>query len=405
MVKLKKAVFVIQASPLEWTGALAIALRLLDGKPIVYWVIEKLKQIASPSQIVLAVPDISASEVFSDIARETGVHAYWGLQNDVLARLIGAVELCGGDIFAKVIGQQYFIDCDLLKSMITWFMNNNLDYGQAPDGFDVHLWGEIAKLDTLKKVYVELSRFSGKENASWRTRPLSFVRMHKDRFKVGVYDDVPLYSDAKLLQMREVAKKIYIEERSEYVEADKTYSTVGNVIIDRYRLAQQYVGREDRVLDIACGLGYGSALLAQKTAYVVGADYSPQVIQIALEHYRKENLSFEIQDITAMSFPNDSFDVVVCMETICHVDEIQCLSELRRVLKPKGTLVISSHQNMNGKIPIVPWHLQEYSLEEFKHILNERFVLCKIYGEKLGVISEDERGEYMIAVCKNDRAA
>jgi len=399
----QKVILLIQASPLEWSGALAIATRLLNGKPIVYWVVEKLKKIASPSQIVLTVPDIPASEVFSHIAQETGVRVYFGSRDDVLARLIGAMELVGGEVLAKVIGQQYFIDCDLLESMVAWLMTNELDYVHAPDGFDVHLWGEIATLDALRRVETELSKCSEKEKVAWRTRPLSFVRMHKDRFKTGIYEAVPLYPDAKLLQMREVAKNIYTEERTEHGEPHR--AAVGNVIMARYRLAQRYVGAEDRVLDIACGLGYGSALLAEKAAYVIGADYSSEAIHIARKHCDKENLNFEVQDVTSMHFPNDSFDVVVCMETICHVDEVLCLSELKRVLKPGGILVISAHQNMNGRIPIVPWHLQEYSLEDFKRILAERFVLQNIYGEKLGVIDEeDERGEYMIAVCNNPKS-
>ena len=154
-------------------------------------------------------------------------------------------------------------------------------------------------------------------------------------------------------------------------------------------------------MDIACGYGYGSTLLAERASKVIGGDYSVEVIELAKEYYNQENLNFQIEDITSMSFPDDIFDVVVSMETIDHVDEHPCLSELNRVLKPGGTLIISSHQNLHGHIPIVPWHLKEYSLPEFKNILKKhRFEVIKIYGEKLGIITEDELGEYMIAICK-----
>jgi len=401
MISHEKVVFLIQASPLEWSGSPSIALRVLKGKPIVYWVAEKLKMIIPPSQIVLTVPDIQESVVFSLIAQETGVQLYLGSRDDVLARLTGAMEFFGAEILGKVIGQQYFIDCDLLESMILWLITNELDYLQAPDGFDVHFWGEVGTLETLKRVAAELSKFPKKKSATWRTRPLSFVRLNKNRFNTGIYEDVPLYPSSKLTEMREVAKQIYTVERAEYNEDKK--ATVGNIIMDRYRIALKYVGKKDRVLDIACGLGYGTDMLAGKAGHVTGADYSPETIQIAKEHNEKANVSFEIQDITSMNFSDNRFDVVISMETICHVDENKCLSELLRVLKPGGTLIISAHQNINGRIPIVPWHLQEYSLEDFKRILAEKFVLQKIYGEKLGVIDEeDERGEYMIAVCKNN---
>lgn len=136
MMKSQKVVLLIQASPLECSGTPAIALRPLNGKPIIYWVIEKLKQITSPSQIVAAVPDIPESKAFSNIAQETSVRIYLGSFENVLERLIGAIELADGEIFAK---EQYFIDIDLLKKMIAFLIVNKLDHVQAPDGFDVHL--------------------------------------------------------------------------------------------------------------------------------------------------------------------------------------------------------------------------------------------------------------------------
>lgn len=394
----EKVVFVVQASPMEWSGAPAIALRSLYGKPIIYGVIEKLKSAISNRQIVVAAPDIPESKVFSDIAQETGVHIYLGSIENVLQRLIGAIESVQGKVFAKIIGQQYFIDIDLLKKMVEFLVANNLDYVQAPDGFDVHLWGEVATIHALKRAEEEISKLTGKEKDLWQVHPLSYIRTHD--FKTGVYEQVPLYSDPILIEMREVAKKIYIEERASK-EAMNPSTSIGNAILNRYRLAINYIKSKDKVLDIACGYGYGSALLAEKASQVIGGDYSAEVIELAKEHYNQENLNFQIEDITVMSFPDDGFDAVVSMETIDHVDEYPCLSELNRVLKPSGMLIISSHQNLHGHIPIVPWHLKEYSLLEFKRVLKKhRFEVIKIYGEKLGIITEDELGEYMIAICK-----
>ena len=397
MTKSQSVVFVIQASPIEWSGTPSIALRLVDGKTVINWVIEKLKQTISPSQIVVAVPNMPESAIFSSIAQEASVGIFWGSYENVLDRLIGAVTMANGEIFAKIIGQQYFIDIELLAQMIDFLITNELDYVQAPDGFDVHLWGEVATLESLKRVEKEISNVTTEEKKLWQTRPLTYIRTHN--FKIGVYKDIPLYPDTKLLQMRETAKKIY-EERAG-VETIHHSISIGNAIFNRYRIAQNYIKVKDKVLDIACGYGYGSALLSERAAYVIGGDYSTQVIETAKKNYFKDNLSFKTEDITSISFPNNSFDVVVSIETICHVDENLCLSELKRILKPGGILIISSHQNLHGHIPIVPWHLQEYSLEEFKLVLTKyNFEIIKIYGEKLGVITEDEHGEYMIAVCK-----
>jgi len=399
--KLEKVVFVIQASPIEWSGASAIALRSIEGKPIIYWVIEALKSIISDpkSQIVLAVPDVSESEFFSVIARETGVPIYLGSNENVLERLIGAIKSIQGKVFAKIIGQQYFIDVDLLRNMVEFLITNKLDYVQAPDGFDVHLWGEVTTIHALERVKKEIFTLTEKEKKIWQVRPLTYIRTHN--FKTAVYEKVPYYPDSKLIKMREIAKKIYTEERSGKDAINPSANTIANTILNRYRLAINYIKSKNKVLDIACGYGYGSVLLAEKASQVIGADYSADAMKLAKEHYNKENLNFQIEDITSMSFQDNSFDVVVSMETIDHVDGDACLLELNRVLKPGGILIISSHQNLHGHIPIVPWHLQEYSLPEFKIILKKHhFEVIKIYGEKLGVITEDEKGEYMIAICK-----
>ena len=233
MVKWQKIVLLIQASPLEWTGAPAIALRPLDGKPIIYWVIEKLKQVASPSQIVVAVPNIPESKEFTNIAQKTGVRIYLGSFENVLERLIGAIESIDGEIFAKIIGQQYFIDIDLLKKMVNFIIVNKLDYVHALDGFDVHLWGEIATLDALKRVEKEISNLTGKEKKIWQVRPLSYIRTHD--FKTAVYEQVPYYSDSTLIEMRKIAKKIYTDERASKKAMKPSANTVGNAILNRYR--------------------------------------------------------------------------------------------------------------------------------------------------------------------------
>ena len=389
---------IIQASPIEFSGASAFALNVVNKKPLVYWVIEKLKQITSVDNIVLAVPDIPESHLFTAIAEETGVRVYFGSENNVLDRLIKAAELVGGKVFVKAIGQQYFLDIELLKCMLEYFEKGKFDYVQNPDGFDVNLSAEIATLEVLKKLE---SLFDSREvgNADfWRTRPLSYIRANKHLFKVGIYENVPFYSDETLQNMREVAKSIFFSERSNY--NDERVSSVGNVILNRYRLALAYIKSTDKVLDIACGLGHGSDLLATKAHTVVGADYSPEAIGIAERRYRLENLHFKIDDITSLSFADNEFDAIACIETITHVDGQVCLQELHRVLKPGGLLIISTHQNIHGAVPISPWHLREYGLEEFKDLLSEWFALEKVYGEKLGAITEDEGGEYMIAVCR-----
>ena len=78
-----------------------------------------------------------------------------------------------------------------------------------------------------------------------------------------------------------------------------------------------------RVLDAACGEGYGSALLATRAASVLGADISDTAIDHARARYGAAvNLRFELADATALdALPTQSFDLIVSFETLAHVAE------------------------------------------------------------------------------------
>ncbi|NOY57643.1 MAG: class I SAM-dependent methyltransferase, partial [Calditrichaeota bacterium] len=110
-----------------------------------------------------------------------------------------------------------------------------------------------------------------------------------------------------------------------------------------YQFATQFC-KEKTVLDAACGLGYGSYLLAQNAEKVTGIEIIASNIDFSLQNYQKDNLIFLVADATAMNFRDGQFDVVVSIETFEHIPPtkaLQFLEEFRRVLKPGGTLVIS----------------------------------------------------------------
>jgi ubiquinone/menaquinone biosynthesis C-methylase UbiE len=113
----------------------------------------------------------------------------------------------------------------------------------------------------------------------------------------------------------------------------------------RYAFARQFtVGK--RVLDAACGEGYGSALLGAVAESVVGIDIDAAAIAHASERYGDEGrVRFLSGSCTALPLPDASVDVVVSFETIEHLDapdQPKMLAEFARVLAVDGLLVISS---------------------------------------------------------------
>lgn len=157
--------------------------------------------------------------------------------------------------------------------------------------------------------------------------------------------------------------------------------------LHRYAFARAMVGHK-HVLDCACGEGYGSALLAQTAASVVGVDVDENSVRHAQARYAGPiNLKFQHASASALPFDRASFDVVVSFETIEHLSEqAQMLAEFRRVLKPGGFLLLSSPDREaynalgNGKNA---FHVAELSKPELDAALKVQFPAVRYFGQKL----------------------
>jgi 2-polyprenyl-3-methyl-5-hydroxy-6-metoxy-1,4-benzoquinol methylase len=112
--------------------------------------------------------------------------------------------------------------------------------------------------------------------------------------------------------------------------------------LHRYALACLVV-RDKIVLDVACGEGYGTAMLAAHAKAVSGVDISKQAVDHASLTYRRDNVRFEVASCTQFPCKDKSVDVVVSFETIEHISEHeQMFAEIKRVLKDDGLLIMSS---------------------------------------------------------------
>ena len=148
----------------------------------------------------------------------------------------------------------------------------------------------------------------------------------------------------------------------------------------RYLFAMQFCHGK-QVLDIASGEGYGSSLLGQVAASVKGVDLSREAVEFAGATYATPRVSFVEGDVRSIPLEDASFDVVVSFETVEHVTEHeQFLTEIKRVLRPGGLLVISSPNRdvyLKG-LPPNPYHRRESTMAEFIGLLESRFAHLRI---------------------------
>lgn len=157
--------------------------------------------------------------------------------------------------------------------------------------------------------------------------------------------------------------------------------------IHRYAFAQAFV-RGRKVLDAACGEGYGSALLAEFADSVVGVDISEDAIGHARQRYSSENLEFRQGDCTDLPFGDDQFDCIISFETLEHLEDQQgLLQAFRRVLRPDGFLLISTpdkaiYTDKQGNRN--EYHVSELYRGEFEELLGSYFPSFRLWGQKLG---------------------
>ncbi len=180
--------------------------------------------------------------------------------------------------------------------------------------------------------------------------------------------------------------------------------------MQRYQSLDELV-KNKRVLDAACGEGYGSAYMAQYAQSVVGIDLDEAAVKRAARHYgNRNNLSYKVCDISDLSFIDDnSMDVVVSFETIEHVPQgIQAkfLSEIKRVLAKDGILMMSTpNKKLYSDEPGYhnEFHIKEFYEDEFVSFIKDKFANIKLYeqyNEAVSVIDSRESEETRIKYIK-----
>lgn len=169
----------------------------------------------------------------------------------------------------------------------------------------------------------------------------------------------------------------------ERIVPDRTEPGIVAIHLKRYEFARPFCAGKD-VLDAGCGVGYGTAHLAEAARRVVGVDVAADAIAYARAHYAAPNVDFVQADVLSLPFEDESFDVVCSFETIEHVRDAEALvAELRRVLRADGTCVVSTPRvERTTRTPDNPFHVLELAPDDFAALLRRRFDDIELYGQR-----------------------
>jgi SAM-dependent methyltransferase len=146
-------------------------------------------------------------------------------------------------------------------------------------------------------------------------------------------------------------------------------------------IAARTAGR--RIVDLACGEGYGSAVLGRTAASVVGVDANPEAFEHARLKYTGPKVAFERDMIETWS---GDVDTVVFLQTIEHVQDPGAVLEHLKALVGENGVAYVSTPNVLTLAPEGaeksenPWHIKEYRAEEFRALCERHFGDVELLG-------------------------
>lgn len=149
-----------------------------------------------------------------------------------------------------------------------------------------------------------------------------------------------------------------------------------------YEYAKDYV-RDKQVLDIGCGLGYGTSVMARYAREITGVDYDEGTVESNIKKYvSQSNMKFVRGSVPPLDFPDGSFDVVTAFQFIEHIHRRpEMIKECLRVLRKGGVLLITT-PNIKKSLARNPFHVHEYTFAEMRQEVGSIFSSFELLGLK-----------------------
>ena len=151
------------------------------GKPMLQYLVDRLKRVSAIDKIVLATTTNASDDILVKFAEDNNINYFRGSENDVMERVIGAGDSVGAEIIVEITSDCPIIDPDIVGQMISIFKANNVDYvsnnnlRSYPDGMDT----QVFRLETLKRSAALTNKALDREHVTLHIRqnPEHFSRI------------------------------------------------------------------------------------------------------------------------------------------------------------------------------------------------------------------------------------
>jgi len=172
-----------------------------------------------------------------------------------------------------------------------------------------------------------------------------------------------------------------------------------------YSYSRDQMQKENIVLEIGCGEGYGTHFISEKISKIIGLDIDNDTIKRASEEYQSEFCIFQKYDGIKIPFEDNVFDIVVSFQVVEHIkDDENFISEAYRVLKRGGLFILTTpnriHRLKSDQKPWQKFHIREYSAMQLRELLCNVFINVEILGIR-GKLPVQEIELKRVLQCRN----
>ncbi len=350
-----------------------------DLSPNAYSV-QKLKESGIFDHSVIAGAKLSENQILLEFAKKWEVECLLGSVDNMVQRMLQVARSTNARTVIRVLIDWFYIDTQLVQGMLEMLEQEGLDYVNLPYDFDIKFGADVHSVNGLEQV-VALFRERPDLTEKHQFRPWFLIEENPfNMWTVGTYQDVPTYSNQYFYKLqKEINEKCPV-----------AWDFGRNFYYHEYMYARNHIRNTDVVLDIACGWGAGTVVLAEKCAQAIGMDIRPEYIETAQKRYLQENVEYVVGDAIDINLPRGSVNVVVSIHTMEHLDDDEkFLSEVNKVLKKDGKLIIEVPLRMRRPFvfnsePFMPAHVREYGVEQLSALIHRHFDIEAAYGVNRG---------------------